>query len=77
MNDNLRRRLAAKGKSLGRKLLGQLAAIVTPDTILRWHRKGIGAKWTFRPKRSGRPGVMREVVELTIGIAKSNPSWGS
>jgi putative transposase len=39
LNDNQRRRLAVKGKILGRKMLEQVATIVTPDTILRWHRK--------------------------------------
>ncbi len=38
LTDAQRRRLAVKGKLLGRKLLGQFASIVTPDTILRWHR---------------------------------------
>ncbi len=39
LNDDQRRRLAVKGKVLGRKLLRGLATIVTPDTILRWHRE--------------------------------------
>ena len=38
LNDDQRRRLAVKGKVLGRKLLSEIATIVTPDTILRWHR---------------------------------------
>lgn len=39
LNDDQRRRLAVKGKILGRNVLEQLATIVTPDTILRWHRE--------------------------------------
>ncbi len=39
LDDEQRRRLAIKGKILGRKMLDQLATIVTPDTILRWHRE--------------------------------------
>ena len=39
LTDDQRRRLAAKGKPLGRRLLAKFATIVTPDTILRWHRK--------------------------------------
>ncbi len=35
--DDERRRLAVKGKALGRKLLREVASIVTPDTILAWH----------------------------------------
>jgi hypothetical protein len=37
LNDDQRRRLAAKGKPLGRRLLGEICTIVTQDTILRWH----------------------------------------
>jgi len=42
--DDQRRRLAAKGKPLGRKVLDTIATIVTPDTILAWHRRLIAAK---------------------------------
>jgi putative transposase len=38
LNDDQRRRLAAKAKGLGRKLLAEVATIVTPATLLRWHR---------------------------------------
>ena len=39
--DDQRRRLAAKAKRLGRKLLNEVATIVTPETLLAWHRKFI------------------------------------
>ncbi len=39
LNDDQRRVLAVKGKALGRKALSELTTIVTPDTILRWHRE--------------------------------------
>ncbi len=42
--DDERRRLAVKGKVLGRKVLKEVASIVTPDTILAWHRKLIAQK---------------------------------
>jgi transposase InsO family protein len=71
-----RRRLAAKGKPLGRKALRQMATIVTPDTILAWHRKLIAAKWTYPRKGVGRPGVMKEIRELMVRMAEENPSWG-
>jgi putative transposase len=38
LNDAQRRRLAVKGKPLSRRLLDKVATIVTPDTIMRWHR---------------------------------------
>jgi transposase InsO family protein len=74
--DSQRRRLAAKGKPLGRKVLRQIATIVTPDTILAWHRKLIAAKWTYPQKRVGRPGVVKEIRELVVRMAEENPSWG-
>jgi transposase InsO family protein len=74
--DEQRRRLAAKGKPLGRKILRQIATIVTPDTILAWHRKLIAAKWTYPHKRVGRPGVMKEIRGLIVQMAEENPSWG-
>ena len=74
--DDQRRRLAAKGKPLGKKVLRQIATIVTPDTILAWHRKLIAAKWTYPRKRVGRPGVMKEIRGLIVRMAEENPSWG-
>jgi hypothetical protein len=74
--DDQRRRLAAKGKPLGRRALRKIATIVTPETILGWHRRLIAAKWTYPRRRIGRPGVMREIRELTVRMAGENPSWG-
>jgi hypothetical protein len=45
LNDNQRRRLAARAKGLGRKLLAEVATIVTPETLLAWHRKLIANKY--------------------------------
>src|SRR6516162_2902359 len=44
-NDDQRRRLAAKAKKLSRKILAQVATIVTPQTLLAWHRKLIAQKY--------------------------------
>jgi hypothetical protein len=73
-----RRRLAAKGKLLGRRVLGQVATIVTPDTILAWHCRLIAKKWDFSSRRGkvGRPRVMSEITELLIMMARENPGWG-
>ena len=50
LNDQ-RRRLAVKGKALGRKMLREVASIVTPDTILARHRKLIANKWDYSAER--------------------------
>jgi hypothetical protein len=47
LTDDDRRRLAALGARLGRRMLAQVATIVTPDTIPRWHRQLIARKWTY------------------------------
>jgi transposase InsO family protein len=76
LNDDQRRLLAARGQRLGRRVLRQVATIVTPDTILRWHRRLIAQKWTFGSRRPGRPGIMREVSALIVRMATENPTWG-
>src|ERR1700759_1256505 len=55
-NDDQRRRLAVRAKGLGRKLLAEVASLVTPDTLLAWHRKLIAQKYDGHDKRRlGRP----------------------
>src|SRR5580692_5598985 len=51
MNDDQRRRLAAKDKGLGQKLLREVATIVTPETLLAWHRKLSAQKYDGSGKR--------------------------
>jgi putative transposase len=78
LNDNQRRRLAIKGKILGRKRLNEHVPIVTPETILRWHRELVDRDWDYshRRKSAGRPGVAQEIVELVLRMAAENPTWG-
>lgn len=64
--DDQRRRLAAKGEPLGRGVLSGIATIVTPDTIMAWHRRLIASKWTYPRTQVGRPGVMKEIRTLII-----------
>ena len=74
--DEQRRRLAAKGKELGRKLLGEVATLVTPDTILRWHRQLIARKWTYPRRQAGRPPVSQKLEKLVVRIGRENRRWG-
>src|SRR5437867_3623797 len=74
--DEQRRRLARRGKRLGRRVLSQVATIVSPDTILRWHRELIARKWTYAMRRSGRPGILAEIRRLIVRMAEENPTWG-
>jgi len=78
LTDDQRRRLAAKGKLLGRRILREIASIVSPDTILAWHRKLIARKWDYSARRRGpgRPGVMRKIADLLTTMARENPDWG-
>lgn len=77
LNDDQRRHLAAKASLLGRKALNQVATIVTPGTLMRWHRRLVAIKWTYEAKnRVGRPGLMKGIKELIVRMALENSSWG-
>ena len=76
LTDAQRRRLAVNGHRLRRRVLREVATLVTPDTILRWHRQLIARKWTTQRRRVGRPGVLREIRQLTLRMARENPTWG-
>jgi hypothetical protein len=49
--------------------------IVTPRTLLRWHRRMVTRKWT-QPRAPGRPPWAGELAELIIKLARDNPRWG-
>jgi putative transposase len=76
LSDDDRRRLAVRGHLLGRCGLRQITTIVTPDTILRWHRQLIARKWTYARERCGRPGVRADIRRLVVRMAEENPTWG-
>ena len=53
-------------------------AIVKPETVVRWHRKGFRAYWTRRSRRGqGRPKVDQELQNLILEMAAANPLWGA
>jgi transposase InsO family protein len=78
LTEDQRRLLAVKGKALGRKALHELTTIVTPDTILRWHRELVAKKWDHSEQRKnvGRPRVRQVIVDLILRFAHENPTWG-
>ena len=49
--------------------------LVTPGTVLRWHRRLVTRKWTY-PRRTGRPPVSAEIAALIERLATENHSWG-
>ncbi|TWU28014.1 DDE-type integrase/transposase/recombinase [Novipirellula artificiosorum] len=78
LTDDQRRRLAVKGKVLGRKTLEQFGTLFTPETILHWHRQLVANKWDYsdrKKKKHGRPRTRQAIVDLTIKFAKENPTW--
>jgi putative transposase len=77
LTDDQRRRLAVKGKVLGRRRLAAIAGIVTPDTILRWYRRLVAKKYHGSAKRRpGRPRTMPDIAALVVRMANENPTWG-
>jgi putative transposase len=75
LTDDDRRRLAVRAFRLGRQALRHVATIVTPDTLLRWHRQLVARKWTH-VRKSDRRGVLAEIRRLIVRMAADNPTWG-
>ena len=75
--DDQRRRLAAKAKTLGRRVLRDISTIVTPDTWLARHRRLIAQQYDGSARRGpGRPPVTAAVRELIVRMATENRDWG-
>src|ERR1700675_2543719 len=69
--------LARKAQAVGRKALLELDTVVSPDTLMRWHRRLVAQKWNFVDRRgAGRPGIMRHISELIVRMALDNSGWG-
>jgi hypothetical protein len=65
--------LAALARILPRVLRSH--RIVTPATLLRWHRRMVTEQWT-QPRAPGRPPLAGELAELIVKLVRDNPSWG-
>lgn len=75
--DDQRRRLASRAKGLGRRALSRIATIVTPETLLSWHRKLIARKYDGTASRgAGRPRTQDAIESLVVQMAVENRDWG-
>jgi hypothetical protein len=73
--DAERRRLARKACALGRKVLNDLETLVTPDTLLRWHRELVASKWNYSRRRGpGRQRTVKTIVDFILRMALENRS---
>ena len=76
-NDDQRRRLAVRAKQLGWRMLNELTTIVTPATLLGWHRRLIARKYDGSQRRGpGRPRLQDEIQRLLVRMAAENRDWG-
>jgi transposase InsO family protein len=66
--------LAAFSRVLPRRAWGSF--VVTPATLLRWHRELVARRWTYPHRRPGRPATPSELRELVVRLARENPGWG-
>ena len=78
LRDDERKTLAAIGKQLSKQALAEVASLVTPDTILAWHRKLVAQKFDGSRQRKvpGRPRIDKELEALVVRLAQDNRSWG-
>jgi transposase InsO family protein len=78
LTNSERKTLAEIGQKLGKQALKEIATIVTPDTILGWHRKLVAQKFdgSAQRKAPGRPKVDPELEALIVRMAQENRSWG-
>jgi putative transposase len=77
LNDDQRRRLAVRAKKLGWRVLHELTTLVTPETLMAWHRKLIAKKYDGSKQHGpGRPRVQEEIQQLVVRMATENRDWG-
>ena len=78
LSDGERKALAEIGHKLGKQALQEVANLVTPDTMLGWHRKLVAQKCDGSTQRQspGRPTIAPELEALIVRLARDNRSWG-
>jgi transposase InsO family protein len=74
LRDRDRAFLAAASRALSRDRWSSF--MVTPQTLLRWHRQLVRRKWTYRRRGPGRPPLDPEVTGLVVRLGRENPRWG-
>jgi len=76
-SDAQRIRLAAKAKKVKFGRLKEIASIVTPQTLLRWHRELVARKYDSSRRRGrGRPTTPEDIAQLVVRMATDNERWG-
>ena len=78
LSDGERKALAEIGQKLGKQALAEVGTIVTPDTILGWHRTLVAQKCDgSKPRKAlGRPKIDQELEASVVRMAQENRSWG-
>ena len=78
LTDAERKTLAELGQKLGKKVLGEIATVATPNTILAWHRKFVDQQCDGSQQHQalGRPKVTPALEALVMRMAQENRSWG-
>ena len=74
LRDRDRAFLAAASRALSRDRWASF--MVTPQTLLRWHRQLVRRKWTSRGRGPGRPPLDPETTDLIVRLGRENPRWG-
>jgi len=66
--------LAAASRLLPRARWGSF--FITPDTLMRWHRRLVARRWTYPARPAGRPPISGEIGAVVLRLARENPRWG-